>query len=249
MVRHNAPQVPKATRHRPRKDALSNTCRSFWLACAGHRKNFRLNKPVNSTPSVPGGLTAQGPQEISLGNSSSSAVATTEPMDWDSYISLTKAPEKAKNIELLRDLANSSARNAIHHSARRRHLTGGLIKLTICLTGMVVATVLYSINGLTPNLGLIATLASLLVAAIWGYDGLASLKPLLQSSLILEPPQQEESQAASQEASQSGNQGASQSGSHGGSSEGATGQVGEIVGFGEVSGGGDGDQAERRPVD
>jgi hypothetical protein len=200
-------------------------------------------------PPVPGGLAAQVPQEISLGNYSSSAVATTEPMDWDSYISLTKAPEKAKNIDLLRDLANSSARNAIHHSARRRHLTGGLIKLTICLTGMVVATVLYSINGLTPNLGLIATLASLLVAAIWGYDGLASLKPLLQSSLILEPPQQEESQAASQEASQSGNQGASQSGSLGGSSEGATGQVDEIVGFGEVSGGGDGDQAERRPVD
>jgi hypothetical protein len=47
---------------------------------------------------------------------------------------------------------------------------------------------LFAVNGFALNVGLIATLASLLVAAIWGYDGIMGLKPLLQSSLVLAPP-------------------------------------------------------------
>jgi len=35
---------------------------------------------------------------------------------------------------------------------------------------------------------LIATLASLLMASIWGYDAFAGLRPLLQSTLVLAPP-------------------------------------------------------------
>ncbi len=37
------------------------------------------------------------------------------------------------------------------------------------------------------NIALVATMAALFVAMIWGYDGIKSLKPLLQNSLVLQP--------------------------------------------------------------
>jgi hypothetical protein len=114
--------------------------------------------------------------------------AALEALDLDNYVSLTKAPEKSKNINAMRELANSSARQAVHKSTRKRYISSSLLKLAICMIGLTVAGVLFAVNGFALNVGLIATLASLLVAAIWGYDGIMGLKPLLQSSLVLAPP-------------------------------------------------------------
>ncbi|MBX3421723.1 MAG: hypothetical protein KF752_09230 [Pirellulaceae bacterium] len=108
--------------------------------------------------------------------------------DFDSYKSRTNAPEKPKNITALRDLANSSARTAIHKSTRQRYLSTSLLKLSISMVGFTVAAVLVAINGVAMNIGLVATVASLFVAIIWGYDGAKGLKPLLNNGLVLSPP-------------------------------------------------------------
>lgn len=110
-----------------------------------------------------------------------------EPMDLDSYVPLTNAPEKSKNISALRELANSTARTAIHKSTRRKTLSGSLMKFAISAIALTVAAALFAINGVAVNIALIATMAALFVALIWGYDGLKSLKPLLQNSLVLQP--------------------------------------------------------------
>lgn len=123
-----------------------------------------------------------------VGSENEDPPAALEALDLDNYVSLTKAPEKSKNINAMRELANSSARQAVHKSTRKRYISSSLLKLAICMIGLTVAGVLFAVNGFALNVGLIATLASLLVAAIWGYDGIMGLKPLLQSSLVLAPP-------------------------------------------------------------
>lgn len=123
-----------------------------------------------------------------VGSENEDPPAALEVLDLDNYVSLTKAPEKSKNINAMRELANSSARQAVHKSTRKRYISSSLVKLAISMIGLTVAGVLFAVNGFALNVGLIATLASLLVAAIWGYDGIMGLKPLLQSSLVLAPP-------------------------------------------------------------
>jgi hypothetical protein len=118
---------------------------------------------------------------------SSAAVENTEPIDFDNFLPLTSAPEKSNNISALRDLANSTARTAIHKSTRRRTLSSGLMKLAISAIAFTVAAVLFVINGVAVNIALIATIAATTVGLIWGYDGIRSIAPLLQKSLVLHP--------------------------------------------------------------
>lgn len=118
---------------------------------------------------------------------SDTADQAKEPINFENYIPLTSAPESGKNISALRELANSTARNAIHKSTRRKTLSGSLMKLAISAIASTVAAALFAINGVTINIALIATMAAMFVALIWGYDGLKSLTPLLQNSLVLKP--------------------------------------------------------------
>ena len=111
----------------------------------------------------------------------------TTPFDPEQYVPKVLAPEKVKNLAAMRELANSSARTAIHKSTQQRHLTGVLLKGTISGVGLIVGGILLVINGLAVNIGLIATGAAFLVAAIWGYDAATSLRPLLPSELVLKP--------------------------------------------------------------
>ena len=67
-------------------------------------------------------------------------------------------------------------------SARRRYGTAIALKLAIALTGLGVGAALIMINGLNVNIGLIATVASFLVALIWGFDAFNTLKPILYSA-------------------------------------------------------------------
>ncbi|MFO1064032.1 MAG: hypothetical protein U0892_09230 [Pirellulales bacterium] len=103
----------------------------------------------------------------------------TAPFDPQSYVPKIAAPEKTKDLNAMRELANTSARSAIQVSARRRHSTALLMKMTISVVGCVAGTALVMINGFRPNVALIATLASFCVGIIWGYDAVVSFKPLL----------------------------------------------------------------------
>jgi hypothetical protein len=111
----------------------------------------------------------------------------TDPIDFDNFMPLTSAPEKTRNISALRDLANSTARSAIHKSTRRRTLSSGLMKFAISAIGFTVAAALFAINGLAVNIALIASLAASCVGVIWGVDGIKRIAPLLQNSLVLNP--------------------------------------------------------------
>ena len=117
----------------------------------------------------------------------SGQIGATEPFDPEKYMPRALAPERSNSLAAMRELANSSARTAIHKSTRQRHVSSIALKSVIAGVGLVVGMVLLAINGLNLNIGLIATVASFMVAAIWGYDTLSSIRPMLQSGLILNP--------------------------------------------------------------
>ncbi len=104
----------------------------------------------------------------------------TSAFDPEKYVPRVLAPEAAGNLAAMRELANSSARTAINVSSLQRRAAAVLIKLAISGVGLFVAVVLLAINGLNFNIGLLATFASIVVCIIWGYDGVTSLKPLLE---------------------------------------------------------------------
>ncbi len=128
------------------------------------------SKSVDSSPATLG-LTGDG----------------TLPFDPEKYVPRALAPEETKNLTAMRELANTTARSAIHKSTRQRYVTMVLLKMAIAGIGLIVASVLIAINGFNLNVGLIATFASLVVAAIWGYDAITGLKPLLEASFVLNP--------------------------------------------------------------
>ncbi len=115
------------------------------------------------------------------------SVEVTEPFDPEKYMPRALAPERSKSMAAMRELANSSARTAIHKSTRQRHFTSIMLKAVIAFVGLVVGSVLVAINGFNFNIGLVATLAAFLVAAIWGYDSLTSIRPMLRAGLVLRP--------------------------------------------------------------
>ncbi|MEZ6150235.1 MAG: hypothetical protein R3C09_08940 [Pirellulaceae bacterium] len=111
----------------------------------------------------------------------------TEPFDPEKYMPRALAPERSKSLAAMRELANSSARTAIHKSTRQRHVSSILLKAVIAIVGLLVGTVLIAINGLSMNIGLFATVASFMVATVWGYDAISSIRPMLQNGLVLKP--------------------------------------------------------------
>lgn len=125
------------------------------------------------------------------------AVQAEEP---EQYMPRVLAPERIQNLAAMRELANSTARTAIHKSTRQRHFASLILKLAIALIGVVVGGVLIAINGFNVNIGLVATIAAFLVSAIWGYDAMVTLKPLLQSRLVLQPNQDTDDEEDSAEA-------------------------------------------------
>ncbi len=115
------------------------------------------------------------------------SLEVTEPFDPEKYMPRALAPDRNKSLAAMRELANSSARSAIHKSTRQRHVASILLKGVIAVIGLLVGGILVAINGLNLNIGLVATVASFLVAAIWGYDSLTSIRPMLKAGLVLRP--------------------------------------------------------------
>ena len=114
-------------------------------------------------------------------------VEVTEPFDPEKYLPRALAPERSNSLAAMRELANSSARTAIHKSTRQRHVSSIALKSVIAGVGLVVGMVLLAINGFNLNISLVATVAAFLVAIIWGYDSITSIRPMLQHELILTP--------------------------------------------------------------
>ena len=112
-----------------------------------------------------------------------SDLATSPIAETKDYVPRNEAPEKASGLEAMRELANSSARNAINTSTRQRLLSVLAIKASIALIGLIVGIMLLIINGLSLNLGLLATIAAFLMAANWGYDSFSVLGPIIEAGL------------------------------------------------------------------
>ncbi|MFN3192204.1 MAG: hypothetical protein ACE361_16955 [Aureliella sp.] len=129
---------------------------------------------------------------------SEAETAEEEKMSFDNFTPRVSAPEQTQSLAAMRELANSSARTAIHRSTRKRHVSGLALKTSISVIGLIVGLVLLTINGLALNIGLVATVAAFLVAGIWGYDAITTLKPLMQAGLVLKPNQSQETSSAAQ---------------------------------------------------
>ena len=133
------------------------------------------------TPSKPQTETTNAAGKIALPAAATerSNASTTSPFNPEEYVPKALAPEKTRNMAAMRELANTSARSAIQVSARRRYGTAIAMKLAIALIGLGVGATLVMINGLNVNIGLIATIASFMVALIWGFDAITTIRPLL----------------------------------------------------------------------
>ena len=133
---------------------------------------------------------AVAPEENQSGNATVSTNAPdtvlgleSEDLDSGELRPRISPPEQTKSLAAMRELANSSARTAIHKSTRERQLSSLILKGSIAVIGLIVGIVLLVINGVNLNIGLVATIAAFLVAGIWGYDSVSSLGPILQAGL------------------------------------------------------------------
>lgn len=142
--------------------------------------------PRRSEPAVAMPSTVDFPETTSYGTEPVSE-SWTAPFDPDKYVPRGSAPERNRDLNALRELANNSARSAIQVSARRRHGTAILIKSSVAMVGLIAGIAMISINGARINVAFIATITSFLVALIWGYDALSTLRPLLQASNHAKP--------------------------------------------------------------
>ena len=164
--------VAGAAAHRPTTSAAP-------AAAAHPRAHIERPLPAQETESEAPVTTSPATQPVSA--------EVTEPFDPEKYMPRALAPERSKSLAAMRELANSSARTAIHRSTRKRHVSSILLKSVIAVVGLVVGMVLVAINGVNMNIGLFATIAAFLVAAVWGYDSISSIRPMLQNGLVLTP--------------------------------------------------------------
>lgn len=118
-------------------------------------------------------------QDLQYEDDSEEIASAPEPSP-ENYTPRVLAPEKMQNLAAMRELANSSARTAIHKSSRERNTRDLVVKGTIALIGFAVGMILLFLNGLTVNLVLVASVTSFAFSLIWGVDAAKTLLPLLQ---------------------------------------------------------------------
>ena len=107
-------------------------------------------------------------------------VASAPEPSPENYTPRVLAPEKVQSLAAMRELANSSARTAIHKSSRQRNTRDVVLKGSISLIGFAVGMILLYLNGLAVNLVLVASVTSFAFSLIWGVDAATTLLPLLQ---------------------------------------------------------------------
>lgn len=107
-------------------------------------------------------------------------IASAPAPSPENYTPRVLAPEKVQSLAAMRELANSSARTAIHKSSRQKNTRDVVLKGSISLIGFAVGMILIYLNGFAVNLVLVASVTSFAFALIWGVDAATTLLPLLQ---------------------------------------------------------------------
>jgi hypothetical protein len=130
---------------------------------------------------------AQGSSEYSNSEWDQSTEVGGDDLTYSEAPKQRLAPETNTDLAAMRDLANSSARTAISKSNRQRSFTSAMLKLALASVGMTVGSVLIAINGFAVNIALVAAIACFIVALIWGFDGVCSMRPMLHSGIVLRP--------------------------------------------------------------
>ncbi len=88
------------------------------------------------------------------------------------------APEKAANLAALRNLANDTARQAIHNSSLKKNELVLVGKVAIAILGLSGAILLLVLNGFRANVAMIGMIASFVVFLLWGYEAATQYKML-----------------------------------------------------------------------
>ncbi len=173
------------------EESIEDYMKRLMARMRGDSDKEETKPAVSSTPTPPAAraetlVTPQSPKQSQPTPVTERANSTTTPFNPEEYVPKALAPEKSRNLAAMRELANNSARSAIQVSARRRYGTAIALKLAIALTGLLVGGTLIMINGFNVNIALIATIASFLVAVIWGIDAVGTIKPLLYTAKTTE---------------------------------------------------------------
>ncbi len=95
------------------------------------------------------------------------------------------APENAANLAALRNLANDTARQALHNSSRKKNELVLIGKAAIAILGLGGAILLLVLNGFRANVAMIGMIASFVVFLLWGYEAVVQYK-LLNASKVKE---------------------------------------------------------------
>ena len=118
-----------------------------------------------------------------------STTARIEPLSMDSakpvvekksadFAPRQNPPERVANLAALRDLANDTARQALHTSSRRKIELNLVSKIGISVFGFSGSILLLVLNGFRANVAMIGMIASLVVGLLWGYEAIMQIKQL-----------------------------------------------------------------------
>ncbi|MEM7479077.1 MAG: hypothetical protein AAF483_29180, partial [Planctomycetota bacterium] len=125
----------------------------------------------------------ESPQEISEDTIEhvdlSAAPEEAENALSEEYSPRVFAPEKVQSLAAMRELANTTARTAIHKSSQQRDVRDIVLKGSITVIGLLVGSVLLALNGLSINLVLIGTVTAFAFSIIWGVDAANTLRAIL----------------------------------------------------------------------
>lgn len=110
-----------------------------------------------------------------------------KPFNPDEFVPRVSAPEKVQNLAAMRELANTTARSAIHKSSRERDVRGILFEAAVAFITFVVGGALLSVNGFALNFAFVTAMTCFAFAFIWGIRSLLRLGPVLQSNFVLHP--------------------------------------------------------------
>ena len=101
-------------------------------------------------------------------------------------------PENAANLAALRNLANDTARQALHNSNRKKTEMVLVGKIAIAVLGFGGGMLLLVLNGFRANVAMIGMIASFVVCLLWGYEAVVQFKQL-QASKVREASDNEKS--------------------------------------------------------
>ncbi len=134
----------------------------------------KVSQPVASPVMEPTNESSEDENAFVIRN----PVATPRTTDHSNYAPRKQAPERGRDMEAMRELANVTARKAIEKSDRRRLAAQGFFKLSVACIGLAGALFLLLINGTRMNMALVGMFAGFGVAALWGWESLSLISNL-----------------------------------------------------------------------